>query len=93
MEFNPETTEFFLFDAASMYRVLTGRWLYPGLVYYVWFSVMHPATVADDTPLKALIEKIRNTPNGLSRAPRERYLEFLDDEEIRLSVSKWTEPC
>ena len=93
VEFDSQRTEFFLFDAASMYRMLTGRWLYPGLLFYAWFSINHPNTVADETPMKLLVDKILQTPNGLSRAPRDRYLEFLNDDELRRFAAAWVDYC
>lgn len=93
VDFNPEITEYFLFDALSMYQVVTKRWLYAGLLFYIWFSVTHPDTVKQDTPMRSLIDKILQTPRGFVDARREDYLELLNDKSILGSAGDLLDDC
>jgi hypothetical protein len=45
LEFRPEVTCFFLFDALDLYQKLTGKMFHEGKIYLVWFAASYPTLI------------------------------------------------
>lgn len=58
LEFNPQLTHPFLFDAVIMYERATGRKLKEGVIFATWYMVQYPDVVRDGE-LRALLDKTR----------------------------------
>ena len=58
LTFNPESTEFLLFDATMTHISLTGCALPETLIFALWFVLRHDDIVASDGPLKDLVGKL-----------------------------------
>lgn len=55
LEFRPEATAFSLLESMIMYRLLTGRMLREGHVFWAWFAVSHPDLLKPSTVRDSVI--------------------------------------
>ena len=78
LEFKPQTTEFFIFDACLMYNLLTGRHLGAGMLFLVWFYIQNPKLLIPGTPLSNHLDAMR--PNYEHKKKGE-YLDFWANAE------------
>jgi hypothetical protein len=58
LTFNPESTEFLLFEAVVAHAMLTGFGLPETCIFFLWFCARHADILAREGPLKDLLERI-----------------------------------
>ena len=63
IEFNPETTEFFIFAALAELQALTGKLPQEGLIFQMWFLLTHEGMLLEN-------ESTRTIRDGLERVRR-----------------------
>lgn len=61
LEFRPEVTRFFLFDALDLYQKLTGTLFCEGKIYLVWFAASYPTLILE----RKFMDKLNTEFNGV----------------------------
>ena len=82
LTFRPVQTELLLYDAAAMYPLLTGRALYAGSLFQLWFYVKHSDLMLKNPVLGPVLERIRESTKDDTDAERRQHLLALWDEPV-----------
>lgn len=81
LTFNPETTDFLLFDAVEMYMQLTREQPEDMSIYRAWFLFNHPTIISDDMK-KELAEKNINYMQYSRTTNKQRF--YMNIKEAKL---------
>ncbi len=65
-DFRPVTTIFTIVESIELLRVLTGKYTWPGLVFSLWFSVVHPKYLLESELKRLVSERSHLLPFDLS---------------------------
>jgi hypothetical protein len=64
IEFNPETTEYFIFASLAELQALTGKLSQAGYVFQMWFLVTHEGVLLENETTKPILEAVEKIRKG-----------------------------